>query len=308
MRKYRRLIICIGCVIALLASACTGSNTGGEKIAVVNWDKVVSQHPQQKKLKQGEAIHADLVKKRREQEALAKAQMASLEKLHGLKQMSERSYLAADYNTRMYEQQARENAKIQKQLELAEAEANEQIAGRLKETEDAFQLKIFNLRAKLEMVKMRPSERQETEAALKQAQLERGEKIKALDAEKQAYIAAKMQPFMEEVHQRMQERAAELQQNIGQQLDASAAKYDNMLSGAPEALQNALAIMDREIDKQQDKNDKLKEQISSDITSIAAKLAHERGYTIIFNQYKANITADDITDDIIKELQKQQNK
>ena len=307
MIKYRHLIICIGCIIALLASACAGGSkyNGGDKIAVVNWEKAVAQHPQYKKLKQGEAVHADLVKKRREQEALAKAQMSSLDKLHDLKELSEKSYLTADYNTRMFEQQARENAKLKVQLAKAEAEADAQLADRRKAAEDEFQLRIFNLRARLEMVKMRPAERQATEAELREVQLERGEKIHQLDAEKQAIITAKMKPYMDGIHQRMQQRAAELQQNISQKLETSAAKYDNMLSGAPEALQNALAIMDREIDKQQEKNDKLSEAISSDITSIAAKLAHERGYTIIFNQYKANAAADDITEDIIKELQKQ---
>lgn len=305
--KSRKLIICIICLIALLVSACGGSTKqfGSDKIAVVNWEKIVAQHPEQKKLKQGEAVYADLVKKRREQEALAKAQMASLDKLHGLKNMSERSYLEADYNTRMFEQQSRENAKIKGQLARAEAEAEEQLADRRKATEDEFQLKIFNLRAKLEMVKMRPKEREAVEKELQAAQLERGQKIHELEAEKASIVKAKMKPYMDGVHQRMQDKAAELQQNISQKLDASAAKYDNMLSGAPEALQNALAIMDREIDKQQEKNEKLGEKISSDITSIAAKIAHERGYTIIFNQYKANVAADDITEDIIKELQKQ---
>ena len=69
----------------------------------------------------------------------------------------------------------------------------------------------------------------------------------------------------------------------------SEGQYDKMMAAAPEALANALAVMDREIDKQQDKNNTLKKNINSDIEGLAIKLAKERGYTIVFNTYKANV-------------------
>ena len=77
-----------------------------------------------------------------------------------------------------------------------------------------------------------------------------------------------------------------------------------MLSVAPQALNNALSIMDREIDKQQEKNEQLQKQINSDIESQAVRLAHERGYSIVFNKFKVNLKADDITDTVIQALKK----
>ena len=76
------------------------------------------------------------------------------------------------------------------------------------------------------------------------------------------------------------------------------------MSAAPEALNNAVTIMDKEIEKQQDKNKALREEINKDIEKFAVKLAQERGYTIVFNTYKANVSAADITNDIIAELKK----
>ena len=58
------------------------------------------------------------------------------------------------------------------------------------------------------------------------------------------------------------------------------------------------------MDKQQEKNDKLRKKINNDIESSAIKLAHERGYTIVFNKYKVNLKADDITDAVVQELKK----
>ena len=63
--------------------------------------------------------------------------------------------------------------------------------------------------------------------------------------------------------------------------------------------------MDKEITKQQEKNDRLQKSIHSDIASQAARLAHEKGYSVIFKKYKVNVRADDITTDIVNHLPKQ---
>ena len=65
--------------------------------------------------------------------------------------------------------------------------------------------------------------------------------------------------------------------------------------------------MDKEIAKQQAEKDELKNKIDKDIVSISSKLAHERGYTIVFKEVKVNVQAADITDDVIKQLQTTQN-
>ncbi len=66
---------------------------------------------------------------------------------------------------------------------------------------------------------------------------------------------------------------------------------------------NALASIDKQIDKLQESNERLKEDIRNDIESNVIKLAHERQYTVVFHSVKVNIKADDITDDVIKALQ-----
>ena len=295
-------------VAALLLSACGrisgGPSGGGDRVAVVNWQRAVSSHAEYKKLQQGEGILKDLQEKRKGQEDLAKTQLASLDRLRNLRKLSEASYQQADFDTHMVELRERENKKLYEFMAQVEAQVDEQLAPRTKAIEDSYQLEIFNLRTLLETVKMRPSERAAVEAKLQAKQHERGLKVAELKAEKDALIEAQLAPYREGMHKRMGEAAAAYHKQLLEKQQGKDKREQELLSAAPKALSNALAIMDREIAKQQEKNDQLKKKIDSDISSQAIKLAHEKGYTIILKKYKVNINADDITDVIIKNLPK----
>lgn len=305
MKKNKLVKISAIIAAALLISACSTNVRGPqEKIAVINWEQAVSAHPQYAKLEQGEKILQDLLNKRKGQEELAKAQLSSLNKLRSLRQLSQQSFMEADFNTRMVEQREIENAKLQKFAAQAEAEADNQLAERKKNIEDAYKLKLFNLRAILEAVKMKPDERQAVEKQLQELQKERGAQIAELQAEKRRLVDAKVLPYKAEAEQRMRDMAQQQHAQAMQQLKSPEERDKEMLDAAPKALNNALSIIDREIDKQQEKNDSLKKQINQDIESQAVKLAHERGYTIVFNKFRVNMKAEDITSAIIKALKK----
>ena len=305
MKKNKLVKISAIIAAALLISACSTNVRGPqEKIAVINWEQAVSAHPQYAKLEQGEKILQDLLNKRKGQEELAKAQLSSLNKLRSLRQLSQQSFMEADFNTRMVEQREIENAKLQKFAAQAEAEADAQLAERKKNIDEAYKLKLFNLRAILEAVKMKPDERQAVEKQLQELQKERGAQIAELQAEKRRLVDAKVLPYKAEAEQRMRDMAQQQHAQAMQQLKSPEERDREMLDAAPKALNNALSIIDREIDKQQEKNDSLKKQINQDIESQAVKLAHERGYTIVFNKFRVNMKAEDITAAIIKALKK----
>ena len=305
MKKNKLVKISAIIAAALLISACSTNVRGPqEKIAVINWEQAVSAHPQYAKLEQGEKILQDLLNKRKGQEELAKAQLSSPNKLRSLRQLSQQSFMEADFNTRMVEQREIENAKLQKFVAQAEADADNQLAARKKDVEDAYKLKLFNLRALLEAVKMKPDERQAVEKQLQELQKERGAQIAELQAEKRRLVDAKVLPYKAEAEQRIRDMAQQQHAQAIQQLKSPEERDKEMLDAAPKAFNNALSIIDREIDKQQEKNDSLKKQINQDIESQAVKLAHERGYTIVFNKFRVNMKAEDITAAIIKALKK----
>jgi hypothetical protein len=208
----------------------------------------------------------------------------------------------------MVELREREQVKLIKFTAQVRKQVDEQLAPQTKEIEDSYQLEIFNLRALLESVKMKPDERAAVEEKLKTVQRERGSRIMELQKQRQALMEEQLAPYREGMRQRMTEAAEELRQQIFSQREDKAKQEQEMLGLAPKALHNVLNIMDGEIDKQQEKNDRLRKQIDGDISSQAVKLAHERGYTIVFNRFKANVSAEDITDKVIEDLRKQSGK
>lgn len=291
------------CAAFLLVSACSSGISGNrEKMAVIDWDRAVAEHPDYRQLQQGEKVFKELTVKRKDQEKISLMQLDNLGKLQQLKDISKKNFLLADLNTRMVEQQERENAKLKAFMEEAGRKADALIAERKKTVEDRYQLKIFNLRLELENVRMRPKDREAVQEKLAAARERREEELAVLMDERRAYMESMMKPYLEQMHQRLRDYHKQQQEQMMQKLEESGQKDSEMLAPAPPALSNALNIMDREIDRQQEKNDRLRRKIGGDIESIAVKLAHERSYTIVFNRYKANIKADDITDEIISQL------
>lgn len=301
----RKSFIVSGMAIAaaLVISACgTPVQSHQEKIAVVNYEKVVQEHPEQSKLAKSEALLAELRQRRKLQEKMALEQLRSLEKLRELTAASQQSYWAADFNTRMVEMQAIENERLHKLAAQAEAEADKKIADRKNAVEESYRLEIFNLRIQLESVKLKPELREQIHMKLVKAKEAREHELAALREEKNAYMEAAMKPHVEAVRKKLADYAAQQQSAINSRLESSEAAHQEKLKDAPSALEKALSIMDKEIEKQQAANDELKNKISKDITSISTKLAHERGYSIVFKEVKVNLNAADITDEVITQL------
>lgn len=290
-------------IVVLLTAACGHDPGGKDKIAVIDWDKAFSAHPKQTVLKQGEAELQKLLRYRDEQAEIAKTQIAGLTRLQQLKQNSKANFLDAGFQTQMYAAEAKERKKLLDAYDSAVKEADAAIAEQEKELEDAYQLKILNLRLRLEAIKMRPAEREVVQNELNKVQSEREQQRQLILAAKNKIIGAKMEPLVAETQARLKQHAEQLQQEMQGDMSVVLSKDQSDLAKVPEALTTAMAAIDKQADKLQESNEKLKDSIRNDIESNVIKLAHERQYTIVFHSVKVNIKADDITDDVVKALQ-----
>ena len=290
-------------IVVLLTAACGHDPGGKDKIAVIDWDKAFSAHPKQTVLKQGEAELQKLLRYREEQAEIAKTQIAGLTRLQQLKQNSKANFLDAGFQTQMYAAEAKERKKLLDAYDAAVKEADAALAEQEKELEDAYQLKILNLRLRLEAIKMRPAEREVVQNELNQVQSEREQQRQQILAEKNKIIGAKMEPLVAETQARLKQHAEQLQQEMQGDMSGVLSKDQSDLAKVPEALTKAMAAIDKQADKLQESNEKLRAGIRNDIESNVVKLAHERQYTIVFHSVKVNIKADDITDDVVKALQ-----
>ena len=290
-------------IVVLLTAACGHDPGGKDKIAVIDWDKAFSAHPKKTVLKQGEAELQKLLRYREEQAEIAKTQIAGLTRLQQLKQNSKANFLDAGFQTQMYAAEAKERKKLLDAYDAAVKEADAALAEQEKELEDAYQLKILNLRLRLEAIKMRPAEREVVQNELNQVQSEREQQRQQILAAKNKIIGAKMEPLVVETQARLKQHAEQLQQEMQGDMSGVLSKDQSDLAKVPEALTKAMAAIDKQADKLQESNEKLRAGIRNDIESNVIKLAHERQYTIVFHSVKVNIKADDITDDVVKALQ-----
>ena len=290
-------------IVVLLTAACGHDPGGKDKIAVIDWDKAFSAHPKQTVLKQGEAELQKLLRYREEQAEIAKTQIAGLTRLQQLKQNSKANFMDAGFQTQMYAAEAKERKKLLDAYDAAVKEADAALAEQEKELEDAYQLKILNLRLRLEAIKMRPAEREVVQNELNQVQSEREQQRQQILAAKNKIIGTKMEPLVAETQARLKQHAEQLQQEMQGDMSGVLSKDQSDLAKVPEALTKAMAAIDKQGDKLQESNEKLRAGIRNDIESNVIKLAHERQYTIVFHSVKVNIKADDITDDVVKALQ-----
>ena len=290
-------------IVVLLTAACGHDPGGKDKIAVIDWDKAFSAHPKQTVLKQGEAELQKLLRYREEQAEIAKTQIAGLTRLQQLKQNSKANFMDAGFQTQMYAAEAKERKKLLDAYDAAVKEADAALAEQEKELEDAYQLKILNFRLRLEAIKMRPAEREVVQNELNQVQSEREQQRQQILAAKNKIIGAKMEPLVVETQARLKQHAEQLQQEMQGDMSGVLSKDQSDLAKVPEALTKAMAAIDKQADKLQESNEKLRAGIRNDIESNVIKLAHERQYTIVFHNVKVNIKADDITDDVVKALQ-----
>lgn len=290
-------------IVILLTAACGHDPGGKDKIAVIDWDKAFSAHPKQTVLKQGEAELQKLLRYREEQAEIAKTQIAGLTRLQQLKQNSKANFMDAGFQTQMYAAEAKERKKLLDAYDAAVKEADAALAEQEKELEDAYQLKILNFRLRLEAIKMRPAEREVVQNELNQVQSEREQQRQQILAAKNKIIGAKMEPLVVETQARLKQHAEQLQQEMQGDMSGVLSKDQSDLAKVPEALTKAMAAIDKQADKLQESNEKLRAGIRNDIESNVIKLAHERQYTIVFHSVKVNIKADDITDDVVKALQ-----
>ena len=290
-------------IVVLLTAACGHDPGGKDKIAVIDWDKAFSAHPKQTVLKQGEAELQKLLRYREEQAEIAKTQIAGLTRLQQLKQNSKANFMDAGFQTQMYAAEAKERKKLLDAYDAAVKEADAALAEQEKELEDAYQLKFLNLRLRLEAIKMRPAEREVVQNELNQVQSEREQQRQQILAAKNKIIGTKMEPLVAETQARLKQHAEQLQQEMQGDMSGVLSKDQSDLAKVPEALTKAMAAIDKQADKLQESNEKLRAGIRNDIESNVIKLAHERQYTIVFHSVKVNIKADDITDDVVKALQ-----
>ena len=200
MRQLQILLLIFIAVFCL--SACGNIPGSGEKIAYINWEEAVKAHLRHEALKQGQAEYDKLLAYRDQQADIAHKQISGLALLQKIKQNSKSSYYEADYRTSLYAKQAEEQHEFKAVLQKAADEADEILASERESIENDYQLRLFNLRLRLDTVRMKPEDRKQVEAELKSVRTEMLDKLEEVNRRRNEIIAGKTAPAREAMQQR----------------------------------------------------------------------------------------------------------
>lgn len=302
-----RKLICLLVACLMVTAGCASLKNGllsreVPRFAVVDWDRLVKQHPKYK-VWQKQKTDLETAKALRERQLKdGHQQLAILGKMRSLAGKGRDRFRSAQLAAKVAEKEAQEQDLLQKKAESLDAAAESYVQKDREDVETRFRIPLFNVRLKLSSIKMSEA----SQNALLQEEQElldkRREAIEAIEEKKAAWIKEQMASDISESRARMDAFQQSLTVDLVKEETGLDLTKKEQQPGQKE-LDTLIASMDTQIQRQDAETQKLREEIDSDILSAIKKINLTRKYTLVFRNPRANISADDITDDVEKEVQ-----
>ena len=220
-------------------------------------------------------------------------------KMKKVREAGKGQFQSAQWSAQVAEKRAQEQDLLRKKRAALEEEAESRVKADRDAVEEKYRIPLFNLRLKLSSVKMSDAAQkallQEQQELLDKRQKDRAD----VEAEKEQWLQQQMAADVAASQARLQAFSKELAGQVVQEQTGLSltGKTPQNQEGQPE-LDKLLQSMDKEIQQQEDKEKQMREEIDSDILSAIKKVNLSRKYTLIFRNPRANISADDITDEV----------
>ena len=195
-------LLLIAILISTMFLASCGSNTG-EKIAVVDWDKIVESHVKQGTLKYHQAELSKLLQQREEYMKIGREQIMNLAKIQELKQTSKQEFAMAEYSTLMAEREILEREAMQDKIDAAEKEADAAISDTERELEEHYRLRMVNIRLRLDSLKLSNEEKNKLINEIASVQDERDNLKAQIQAKKDIVVNNLLAPEIQDVRASM---------------------------------------------------------------------------------------------------------
>lgn len=302
-----RKLICLLVACLMVTAGCASLKNGllsreVPRFAVVDWDRLVKQHPKYK-VWQKQKTDLETAKALRERQLKdGHQQLAILGKMRSLAGKGRDRFRSAQLAAKIAEKEAQEQDLLQKKAESLDAAAESYVQKDREDVETRFRIPLFIVRLKLGSIKMSEA----SQNALLQEEQElldkRREAIEAIEEKKAAWIKEQMASDISESRARMDAFQQSLTVDLVKEETGLDLTKKEQQPGQKE-LDTLIASMDTQIQRQDAETQKLREEIDSDILSAIKKINLTRKYTLVFRNPRANISADDITDDVEKEVQ-----
>ena len=304
-----RGLICVLMAMAMLVSACGKMpimpwQKSQPKFAVVDWQKLMKEHPKYKELiVSGESVE-NVMRMRDRQLQVGQQQLNLLARMKTFKNQGKQKFKQAEFAAKMAEQEAIENDKFKKLQEAAGAEVESQVAKDRANVEESFRLPLLNLRMKLQSVKMTKTAKDQVLRELEEVIQVRKAALAGVENKKQQLINEKLSGEYKAAQERLNAYAKSLGQSgpSNGPVEVEGQKVD--VKEGSEELDQLIESMDKQIRIKQETHDKILSNINSDIESAIKKVNLGKKYVLVLRDVRTNISATDITDEVSAEVKK----
>jgi hypothetical protein len=290
------------------APACGRERTDGlpaGAFAALDLEKALTAHYLYPDWQSAVNNEAALLRRKEEQTGFLKARAGVAAEIKALDETGRENFTQADLSVRISELHLAERARLDETERGEKRRIAENLQKALAAVEEEYRLPLFNLKSNIEAIAPLPRRREESRAqkerlldALEQLQAEKNAKISALYKEAEASLRHIMKEREEESALRVKEAAEKLRRGSNP-ADGGAHRLQ-----IPETVYAQLAALEKELTEQKIAKDRLYSRMYEDIASQAARVAAQNKYAAVLAGVKINITAADITDDVIAGLPK----
>ena len=274
------------------------------RFAVVDWDRLVKEHPNYKKWQKKQEALETAKSLRDRQLQNGRQQLALLGRMKSLNKAGMDQFSRARFAAQMAEKQSQEQDALRKKEEKLLDAAEAYVKPDREALEERYRVPLFNLRLKLGSLKMT----KESQKALLQEQSEllarRRQEMEAIEAKKRSYIESRMADDIQASRDRIAAYGQSLAGKGPEGKTGLSLPGEKGAQPGQKELDQLIQSMDTQIQKQTEEEKRLREEIDSDILSAIKKVNLSRKYTLIFRNPRANISADDITDEVSLQVKK----
>lgn len=301
-------------VFALFIAGCgtkqaVDTKAPAPKVGIIDMNKAVKGHPKYNQL-MSLGQQADTMAAQLEAQQLASARGTSDTSISGMSQnqMTELNKgFEQEFSAKMSAKQEELNPRIVARADAIQRALSDEMQTYSDQLDKEYQPQIFNLQLKLKTVQLAKEEATVLQAELEKIQAQRSEALSAkqrqlaarmdeLLAPEKAKVEEQLAAYAKELNEEISKKAAVKQTEIvarGNEQQMSAAQTDQ----ASSSIQKQLAMKQQEIQA-------LQGSIIANITEKTAKVATEGGIEAVLINVAVNVSAVDITTQVIAECNK----
>ncbi|CUH94543.1 hypothetical protein P22_0609 [Propionispora sp. 2/2-37] len=300
-------------LIAFLVAGCSSKSSPQDEpadktpaVGIIDMQQAVKAHPQ---YKAHEALQTEIntLKQQLASYHPAAAQTPSPSAAGG-DMAGVQASLGQEFNQKMTAKHAAINQRLEEQAAQFRQNLEQELKSYTAEIDQTYQPQIFNLQLKLKTVQLSQAEMEPLQQEMEKLQAERNEKINAKHKELEARMEQLMAPEKKKAESELQAYSQELNAEMASRAAAKQAEFSQRLAtlnpAAPATGDGPSSNLEQQLTAKEQELSALENSIMADIRDKTGKVAVAKGLDSVLTNIKLNISAVDITADVIAEFKK----